>query len=446
MPTPTSQPRLTATAPSKAGPANPASVYCEQQGSRLEIRTAADGSQTGVCIFPDNGECDEWAYFRGECKPGDSLATPEPGIPVAAAMPSPEPKPGRLRVVYSKGGFVTLWTEGEGARQLAGASTELLRISDDGQVAAYLGSNSAGVYGIYVVNTDGTKQRLLVGQDYLKSIQPAGQVVWMDFAPASHMLYFVTDQYDLHRVNAAASEAPTSVFGAGQGGFFSFSPDGQWMTLYHPDELVLARLDGSSAHVAFQYPEDFRYTMMGPRVVWEPDASGLHIVSASGPQGSPDSMTVWRVPVAGEPVKQMSYAGPYGATLSPDGRQVVYLYAQHESVDVHAVAPDGKDTTYNAYSSQSYINLGIMGWTPDSKRFLLNLSKDGRLAVPYLCAVDEQPVKLTDTEYANSVTYVDAERFLFVSGDTLRLQRVGEPSRPVDAVNSSAFDYTTIRP
>ncbi len=48
---------------------NPASVYCEEQGNKIEIRTAADGSQSGVCIFPDGSECDEWAYFRKECGP-----------------------------------------------------------------------------------------------------------------------------------------------------------------------------------------------------------------------------------------------------------------------------------------------------------------------------------------------------------------------------------------
>jgi len=48
---------------------NPASVYCEQKGNTLEIQTAADGSQSGVCIFPDGSSCDEWAYFRGECGP-----------------------------------------------------------------------------------------------------------------------------------------------------------------------------------------------------------------------------------------------------------------------------------------------------------------------------------------------------------------------------------------
>ena len=46
---------------------NPASVYCKQEGNKLEIRTAADGSQNGICVFPDGSTCDEFAYYRGEC-------------------------------------------------------------------------------------------------------------------------------------------------------------------------------------------------------------------------------------------------------------------------------------------------------------------------------------------------------------------------------------------
>ena len=51
----------------QAGMPNPASVYCTQNGNKLEIRTAADGSQNGNCVFPDGSTCEEWAYFRGEC-------------------------------------------------------------------------------------------------------------------------------------------------------------------------------------------------------------------------------------------------------------------------------------------------------------------------------------------------------------------------------------------
>jgi putative hemolysin len=62
---------------------NPASVYCEQNGNILEIQTAADGSQSGLCIFPDGSSCDEWAYFRGECAPAVQTS-PTPAIIVQA--------------------------------------------------------------------------------------------------------------------------------------------------------------------------------------------------------------------------------------------------------------------------------------------------------------------------------------------------------------------------
>ncbi|HUT21980.1 MAG TPA: DUF333 domain-containing protein [Candidatus Bipolaricaulota bacterium] len=55
-----------------AGLANPASVYCEDNGGKLEIRTLANG-QAGFCLFDDNSECSEWEYFRGECAPGDNF-------------------------------------------------------------------------------------------------------------------------------------------------------------------------------------------------------------------------------------------------------------------------------------------------------------------------------------------------------------------------------------
>ena len=67
----------TATSIPQAGIPNPASIYCTENGNKNEIRTAADGSQNGVCVFPDGNTCDEWAYFRGECGPA-SKGTPDP--------------------------------------------------------------------------------------------------------------------------------------------------------------------------------------------------------------------------------------------------------------------------------------------------------------------------------------------------------------------------------
>jgi putative hemolysin len=52
---------------------NPASKHCVDGGYKLEIRSEA-GGEVGYCLFPDGTECEEWAFFRGECAPG----TPKP--------------------------------------------------------------------------------------------------------------------------------------------------------------------------------------------------------------------------------------------------------------------------------------------------------------------------------------------------------------------------------
>jgi putative hemolysin len=53
----------------QGGIANPASVYCEEQGGRVDIRSNANGDQVGICVFPDGREVDEWAHYRGEAEP-----------------------------------------------------------------------------------------------------------------------------------------------------------------------------------------------------------------------------------------------------------------------------------------------------------------------------------------------------------------------------------------
>ena len=57
---------------------NPAAVFCEQHAGRNENRTDSSGGQYGVCVFDDGSECDQWAFFRGECQPGQSGLVPSP--------------------------------------------------------------------------------------------------------------------------------------------------------------------------------------------------------------------------------------------------------------------------------------------------------------------------------------------------------------------------------
>jgi len=61
------------TSDSNAQVANPASVFCEENGGTLEMITGTDGSQFGLCHIQDYA-CEEWTFYRGECDvEGDAL-------------------------------------------------------------------------------------------------------------------------------------------------------------------------------------------------------------------------------------------------------------------------------------------------------------------------------------------------------------------------------------
>jgi putative hemolysin len=58
--------------------ANPASVFCEEQGGSVELVADGEGNQMGFCRLPDGTRVDEWEYYRQyhEGGGGAGLANP----------------------------------------------------------------------------------------------------------------------------------------------------------------------------------------------------------------------------------------------------------------------------------------------------------------------------------------------------------------------------------
>lgn len=53
------------------GMANPASVYCEENGWTVQIVSDEEWNQSWLCMFDDGSYCDEWSYYRQEwCEKG----------------------------------------------------------------------------------------------------------------------------------------------------------------------------------------------------------------------------------------------------------------------------------------------------------------------------------------------------------------------------------------
>ncbi len=72
-----------------------ASIFCEENGGEVKIITNEDSSQTGYCILDDGTECEEWAYYNGECSEGkedapvkDQVTEKKEKIPLKVMAPT----------------------------------------------------------------------------------------------------------------------------------------------------------------------------------------------------------------------------------------------------------------------------------------------------------------------------------------------------------------------
>jgi putative hemolysin len=106
-----------ASPPVGQGIANPASENCVKQGGKLEIRKG-DKGEAGYCIFADGSECEEWAFMRGECKPGPGKATFTDPFAYCAAVGTLDKPDGRYTGPKTPDAIVT------GIRKATGAKAD----------------------------------------------------------------------------------------------------------------------------------------------------------------------------------------------------------------------------------------------------------------------------------------------------------------------------------
>ncbi|MBN2084605.1 MAG: PD40 domain-containing protein [Anaerolineales bacterium] len=356
-----------------------------------------------------------------------------------------------VRAAYQKSDGPYIWTEGGEPQKLADSvNTTDICISGDGSAVAYRKNGE-----IYAIRVEGGEPVPLLGRAYLDTLSPESggfiTINQFDFSADSRYLYFNTkvpdgQQYDLYRVDLDGS-TPERIFAPGEGGNFSFSPDGEWMTVFHTGEIVLVRQDGKDPNAAFAFPENAPVGSNGPQIVWAQDSSGFSVVSYGAKTPGPQPMTVWFVPVQGEPEKRWAFQGYPGAILSPDGSRAVYFDRHDGTTDVHIADAAGLDTLYASLGKSA----DLMEWAPDSRRFLLNYyqyreDSPAMINVPYVCAPGEALVRLTDTPTAYPAHWVDARRVLFSGEDgRLFLQELANPSVLVDeGLSINAFDFTLL--
>lgn len=336
---PTSQPNLP----------NPASVYCEQNSGELEMRQDASGGTAGICIFPDGSECDEWAYFRGECKPGE-----QPAQPVSTQAVSPT-----LAAAKATGGQIVFYSNaGDGYDNVY-----LLEIGSPTPVQ--LTRNESNTFsGPY--SPDGTR------------------LLYTGFG-ATHSFVGVMNPDGIGQMDLSNQPQSDEAFPA-------WSPDGKRIAFTSRrdgnNEIYLMNADGSGQTRLTNSPTD------DYAPAWSPDGSQIVFVSDRDRQTGIYSL--YLMSVDGSNVVRLTNdeSSDVSPDWSPDGKKIVYQSILDGQADIQVTNVDGSglvNLTRNPADDYS------PRWSPDGSQLAFQTDRDGNWEIYRMDADGSDPVDLTNS-------------------------------------------------
>ena len=389
--------------------------------------------------------------------------------PTASPTPAPTLTPTQegsvLRVAFVKEDNVWLWSAGAEARALTSSGgVTRVKISDDGEVVAF----TRGLE-MWAVNRDGTGERILINiEDIADMVEPGDPGVRLyrfEWVPGTHVVAFNTRLHlevglvlndDLRLVDADTLEH-TVLLPRGEGGEFTYSPDGRQIAVVRSGTIALVDAEGGNRRDALTYTppvtrSEFQYYA---RPVWAADSRSLRVTIPPGdPYAQPPQFaTVWHTRTDGRPAGLIATiaAKPLSQpAFSPDLSHVAYLEQPEGALPGSSEGSllitdlDSKETvTYHPQAGLVY------GWAPDSQHFAflthpqLPQAQIGRLGGDPVPAYGDPDVAAID------VLWVDADRYFFIAitsqGRSLLLGGTGGTSTVVATVTGRSLPYDFAR-
>ncbi len=406
--------------------------------------------------------------------------TEAPDMPAETSSPDTPAfiPPRALQVAYIKNGNVHIWTEGEGSVVLTGTGDAIqVSISDDGQIIVYERRDPDNYFTseLWAVNTSGaTNARVLVSQAEMDALKATSyynnagglSIDLLEWRPKTHELYYSTvpvfegpgyaPGLDVRLINLDTMEKRT-IFDYGQGGLFSFSPDGKQIALSTPDHISLANADGSNLRanvLSFPLVGTYSEYQYHPRPIWAADSGSLRVtIPPDDTLAQPTPPTgLWLIPTDGSPAVQMGsipaipFAWPDNA-FSPNLDRIAYVKSAGDpstnQLELHIANANGSgDYTFIAGKSLVFVT-----WTPDGTRFVYLLESDSDHMM-YLGTLQSGNVFniASDASTVQQMRWVDNSRFLFFfqNGNDLELRISdvdGAEHAFIDTISDSIVDY-----
>jgi Tol biopolymer transport system component/putative hemolysin len=340
---------------------NPASVYCEQNGGTVELRADAAGAIAGTCVFPDGSECDEWSYYRGVCKPGESLTVtpetevPSPSMPAATSAPSGSP-----------------------TRSPAGGGSGVI---------AFYSNRGAGYDNVYALQTGDRSVVPLTNNENNTFSGP--------YSPDAARLLFtgfgLTHSYvGLMNADGSGQTDLTNLPESDQA-FPAWSPDGALIAFTSRrdgnNEIYTMNADGSGARRRTNNPKDD----FAP--AWSPDGTKIAFVSDRDNQTGIYSLYMMNADGSGVTRLTHDKSSDYAPDWSPDGARLAYYSIRDGQADIYVIDSDGSnevDLTNNPADDYA------PRWSPDGSLLAFQTNRDGNWEIYVMDADGSQPVDLSN--------------------------------------------------
>ena len=398
--------------------------------------------------------------------PTTAAATPTPALePTASPTPAPSLTPPRqtprLRIALVMDGNVWLWSQGEETRVLTAAGDVIsVQISDDGQVVAFLRGLE-----LWAVNSDGTDERVLVSiEDIAGMVEPGDPGVRLhrfDWVPGTHGVVYNTRLHvevglvpndDLRLVDADTLEQRV-LLPRGDGGEFTYSPDGRQIAIVRSGTIVLVDAQGGNRREVLTYTPPVTYSEFQyyAQPVWAADSGSLRVVlPPADPLAQPPQLaTVWHLRTDGRAARLIaSLAVKVGSqpAFSPDLTYVAYLEqaedAELGSGEAGLLVADLEDGRTITYAASAY---SLYGWAPDSQHLAFLTDPDLPRAMIGQLGSDPTPVYDDPGVATVDVRWIDASRYFFtaIAAEERRilLGEIGGPSTVVATVTGRSLIY-----
>jgi Tol biopolymer transport system component len=258
---------------------------------------------------------------------------------------------------------------------------------------------------------------------------------------------------DLHLVDADTLEKAV-LLPRGEGGQFTYSPDGSQIALVRSGTVTLVDADGGNPREVFTYTPPVTYSEFQYYVepVWATDSGSLRIaVPPADPFAQPAQLsTVWHIHTKGWPARLVANINARWLdqhAFSPDLGSVAYVEQSDGSPGTGEgtlLVTDLENGDTVAYQGNAG---GVYGWSPDSLHFAFLAQSQPPQAQIGRLGSDPVSVHEDPSVAAVDVRWLSADRYLWATVDqrrwTLFLGETNGSSAVVATVagRSLRYDY-----